>query len=61
MGTEIYTKKVVDGQYTSKKGRADIILASKNTGMIIEIKYDGDAEKALEQAQEYENLIINYL
>jgi hypothetical protein len=57
MGTEIYTKKVIDGQYTSKKGRADIILANENTGMIIEMKYDGDVEKALEQAQEYENLI----
>ena len=32
MGTEIYTKKVIDGQYTSKKGRADIILASKKPG-----------------------------
>lgn len=52
-GTEIYTKKIPNGN----KGRVDIILKNKESGIIIEVKYNGNAHEALAQAKTYKNLI----
>ncbi len=50
--SERYTTKT-DG----KKGRADIIIEKNNTGVVIEMKYDGNAKEALDQSKEYIKLI----
>lgn len=52
-GCEIYTKKIL----SDKKGRVDMVVKNKETGIIIELKYDGKAQDALTQAKTYENLI----
>jgi hypothetical protein len=52
-GSEIYTKKLL----SDNKGRVDIIVKNKETGIIIEVKYNGKASEALAQAKTYENLI----
>ena len=52
-GTEIYINKFPCGN----KGRIDIILRNKETGIIIEVKYNGNAHEALAQAKTYKNLI----
>lgn len=50
--SERYTVKT-DG----KKGRADIVVAKNGTGLLIEMKYKGKADEALEQAKEYVKLV----
>jgi len=58
--TEIYTKKFK----SKKQGRADIMLNSEDTGMIIEVKYHWDKKSeikdALEQAKCYKSLIKDF-
>ena len=39
------------------KGRADIVVAKNGTGLLIEMKYKGKADEALEQAKEYAELV----
>jgi hypothetical protein len=53
VASEIYTKKIG----SEDKGRADTVVKNKNTGLIIEVKHKGNAEKALKQAQDYKKLI----
>ena len=52
-GTEIYTDKL----YSKGKGRVDFAMKNKHTGIIIEVKYNGNAPEALAQAKTYEKLI----
>ena len=51
--TEIYTEKLT----SISKGRADILLHNRKRGMIMEVKYQGDSQEALDQAKTYGNLL----
>ena len=52
-GSEVYTNKI----HSQGKGRVDFTIKNRNTGLIIEVKYGGNADEALAQAKTYENLI----
>ena len=58
--------QIVNGSFSSErytvktdgtKGRADIVVAKNGTGLLIEMKYKGKADEALEQAKEYAELV----
>ncbi len=58
--------QIVNGSFASErytvktdgtKGRADIVVAKNGTGLLIEMKYKGKADEALEQAKEYAELV----
>lgn len=58
--------QIVNGSFASErytvktdgtKGRADIVVAKNGTGLLIEMKYKGKADEALEQAKEYSELV----
>ena len=58
--------QIVNGSFASErytvktdgtKGRADIVVAKNGTGLMIEMKYKGKADEALEQAKEYAELV----
>jgi hypothetical protein len=58
---QIVNGNFVSKRYTTKtykkKGRADIVLAKDGTGLLIEMKYKGEANEALKQAKEYVELV----
>ena len=54
--TEVYTDKLG----AKERGRADILICNKKTGLIIEVKYGKDSSDAKDQATSYEKL-INHL
>jgi hypothetical protein len=58
---QIVNAKFASERYTTKpdgtKGRADIVLEKNNCGVVIEMKYKGTANEALEQAKGYEKLV----
>jgi hypothetical protein len=53
--SEVYTDKL----YSNGKGRVDFSMKDYKTGLIIEVKYKGNAYDALAQAKSYEKLINN--
>ena len=53
-GSEVYTNKLAGG---GSKVRTDFVIRNKTTGLIMEIKYDGSVNRALEQAKGYGDLI----
>jgi hypothetical protein len=58
---QIVNAKFASERYTTKpdgtKGRADIVLEKNNCGVVIEMKYKGTANEALEQAKGYAKLV----
>ena len=59
---QIVNAKFASERYTTKtdgsKGRADIVIAKNNKGIVIEMKYNAkDAKIALEQAKDYAELV----
>ena len=58
--------EIYDSYFASEKpinktnrrpGRPDIVIFNQDTGIIIEMKYKGEIDKALEQAKSYRNSI----
>lgn len=60
---QIINSKFASERYTTKpdgkKGRADIVIEKNTTGVVIEMKYNGDSQDALMQSKQYEQLINN--
>lgn len=53
IASEIYTQKIG----SNDRGRADTVIKSANTGIIIEVKHKGNLDNALQQAKTYKKLI----
>ena len=60
---QIINSRFASERYTTKpdgrKGRADIVIEKNTTGVVIEMKYNGDSKDALEQSKQYKQLINN--